>query len=161
VYFLDVCGVVVYVGPLETDFCAGGGMREVAIVDSNHHPVFLRFFAEFTHRYENQLFLAEQNNSVIMGSNMKIMHASSKLIILDLYVFVVQIKYILIVSIILQSHLIAQMQQPYSLIHAQHAWRLIFLKVRIKSTKILSAYIICSSILIIFLICLRCQGACP
>jgi hypothetical protein len=83
-YFLDVCGVVVYVGPLETDFCAGGGMREVAIVDCNHHPVFLRFFVEFAHRYENQFFLAEQNNSVLMASNMKIMHASSKLIILDL-----------------------------------------------------------------------------
>jgi hypothetical protein len=99
VYFVDVCGVVVYVGPLETDFCAGGGMREVAIVDSNHHPIFLRFFFNFAYRYENQLFLAEQNNTVLLASNMKIVHASSKLIILY-FVSIVKIKYILIVSII-------------------------------------------------------------
>jgi hypothetical protein len=87
VYFLDVYGVVVYVGPLETYFGAGGGMREVAIVHSNHHPIFLRLFVEFAYRYENQLFLAEQNNNVLMASNMNIMHASNKLSILDLYIY--------------------------------------------------------------------------
>jgi hypothetical protein len=35
---------LLYVRPLETDFCSGGGMREVAIVDSNHHFIFLRSF---------------------------------------------------------------------------------------------------------------------
>jgi hypothetical protein len=66
------------------EFCAGGGMREVAIVDSNHHPIFLRFFVEFVYRYDNELFLAQQNNGVPLATNMKVVHASSKLIILDL-----------------------------------------------------------------------------
>jgi hypothetical protein len=69
----------------KTDFCAGSSMREVVIVDSNHHPIFLRFFVEFTYRYDNQLFLAEQNNSVLLASNIKVVNASNKLIILYLY----------------------------------------------------------------------------
>jgi hypothetical protein len=63
-------------------------MREVVIVDSNHHPIFLRFFVEFAYRYDNQLFLAEQNNGVLLASNIKVVNASNKLIILYLCIFI-------------------------------------------------------------------------
>jgi hypothetical protein len=40
--FLGVLGVVMYVGPFETDFLAPSGVRELAIVDSKYNIIFLR-----------------------------------------------------------------------------------------------------------------------
>jgi hypothetical protein len=78
--FLDVSGVVTYVGPAEADFCAPSGMREIAIVDSGHNTIFLRFFGESAYLLGDQLLSAEQNNAVVVASNMEVVHQSSKLI---------------------------------------------------------------------------------
>ena len=78
--FVDVSGVVTYVGPAEADFCAPSGMREIAIVDSGHNPIFLRFFGESAYLLGDQLLSAEQNNAVIVASNMEVVHQSSKII---------------------------------------------------------------------------------
>ena len=82
--FLDVSGVITYVGRAEADFCAPSGMREIAIVDSGHNTIFMRFFGESAYLLGDQLLSAEQNNAVIVASNMEVVHQSGKLIIIFL-----------------------------------------------------------------------------
>ncbi|XP_051214396.1 uncharacterized protein [Lolium perenne] len=76
---IDVSGGVTYVGPAEADFCAPSGMREIAIVDSGHNTIFLRFFGESTYLLGDQLLSAEQNNAVVVASNMEVVHQSKSL----------------------------------------------------------------------------------
>jgi hypothetical protein len=68
--FLGVLGVVMYVGPFETDFLAPNGVRELAIVDSKYNIIFLRIFGETTYSYGNTILLAELNSDVLVAHDL-------------------------------------------------------------------------------------------
>ena len=76
--FLGVIGVLMYVGPYQSDFCAPDGLREVAIIDSNHNVIFLRIYGECARSYGNRLLFAEQDNAILVALNMEVDHTSSK-----------------------------------------------------------------------------------
>ena len=67
-----------YVSPLDHETYFPVGMREVAVVDSSNHIVFLRIFDELAQRHEEQLLIGEKHYSFIMATSMEVDQASSK-----------------------------------------------------------------------------------
>jgi hypothetical protein len=53
-------------------------MREVAVVDSTNHVVFLRIFDELAQRHTEQLLIGEKHYSFVMATFMEVDQASSK-----------------------------------------------------------------------------------
>ncbi|KAI5012020.1 hypothetical protein ZWY2020_024154 [Hordeum vulgare] len=76
----DVCGVVMYVGPLQRDYYASNGMREIAIAARDYEILFLRIFGNKLDLYEEDLKRAEYNASVLEAFNMEVDRASRSLI---------------------------------------------------------------------------------
>ena len=72
-------GIIMYVGPYEVDFCAPSGVREIAVIDTNHNISFIRVFGESAYAYGNTLLLAEQDIAVLVATNLKVDQKSSKL----------------------------------------------------------------------------------
>jgi hypothetical protein len=74
-----------YVGPVETDFLAPSGVRELAVVDSKYNIIFVRLFGERAYSYGNTLLLAEMNNAVLVAQDLKVDQPSSKIYFVFLY----------------------------------------------------------------------------
>jgi hypothetical protein len=53
-------------------------MREVAVVDSTNHIVFLRIFYELAQRHTEHLLIGEKHYSFVMATFMEVDQASSK-----------------------------------------------------------------------------------
>ncbi|KAM0873844.1 hypothetical protein ACQ4PT_037813 [Festuca glaucescens] len=73
----DIAGVIMYVSPLDHETYFPVGMREVAVVDSSNHIVFLRIFDELVERHGEQLLIGERHYSFVMATSMEVDKASS------------------------------------------------------------------------------------
>jgi hypothetical protein len=67
-----------YVSPLEHETYFPLGMREVAVVDSADHIVFLRVIEELALRHREELLFGERHSSYIRATSMEVDQASSK-----------------------------------------------------------------------------------
>jgi hypothetical protein len=138
-----VLGVVIYVRPVETDYLAPSGIKKFAVADYKYNIIFGRIFGDTAYSYGNTLLLAEQNGSVLVAHDLKVDQKSSKIFIIFVSTKSVlkpnQMKFLIN---IFQGHLIAPLQRPSKLQHAQHPLIFIFLKVRLLNTFLTKYYFI-------------------
>jgi hypothetical protein len=50
---------MMYVGPVETDFVAPNGVRELTVVNIRYNIIFIRILGEKAYSYDNTMLLAE------------------------------------------------------------------------------------------------------
>ena len=76
--YVDVAGVVMYVGPVDHEKYFPLGIREVAIMDAGMQVVFLHIFEELAERHRVDLLSGEANVGFIMATSMEVDRTSSK-----------------------------------------------------------------------------------